>query len=122
MDTAKVALTALHRANDPGPSSVFESPSPNDVLEVKNVLLKAFVLPLEIIDAIIDYAEYWPRTTVSTAGEIFAVGGHGNPREDTFVVSCPASRLLSILLKSLGTNCGCAAAYATVGIFSREYR
>jgi hypothetical protein len=87
IDTAKVALTALNRVNDSGPLPEFESPSPKDVLEVKNVLLKAFDLPLEIIDAIIDYAEYWPRTSVSTAGETFAIGGHGNPREDTFVVS-----------------------------------
>jgi hypothetical protein len=87
IDTAKVALTALNRVDDSGPLQEFESPSPKDVLEVKNVLLKAFDLPLEIIDAIIDYAEYWPRTSVSTAGETFAIGGHGNPREDTFVVS-----------------------------------
>lgn len=87
MDTAKLALTALSGANDPAPSPVFESPSPNDVLEVKDVLLKAFALPLEIIDLIIDYAEYWPRTTVSTAGETLAVGGYGNTREDRFVVS-----------------------------------
>lgn len=87
MDTAKVALTALNRVNDSGPSPEFESPSPKDVLEVKNLLLKAFDLPLEIIDIIIDCAEYWPRTRVSTVGETIAVGGHGNPREDTFVVS-----------------------------------
>lgn len=87
MDTAKVALMALNRINDPGPSAVFESPSPNDVLEVKDVLLKASLLPLEIVDMIIDYAEYWPRTTVSTAVETFAVGGYGNLREDIFIVS-----------------------------------
>jgi hypothetical protein len=87
MHTAKLALTALNVANDPGPSPVFKSPSPNDVLEVKNVLLEAFTLPLEIIDLVIDYAEYWPRTTVSTVGETFAVGGYGNAREDSFVVS-----------------------------------
>jgi hypothetical protein len=88
MDTAKVALTTLNRANDPRSSSlVFQSPSPNDVLEVKNVLLKVSNLPLELVDVIIDYAEYWPRTSVSTAGETLAVGGRGNPREDVFVVS-----------------------------------
>lgn len=87
MDTAKVALTALNRAYDPGPSSVFEFPSPSDVLEVKNILLKASDLPLELVDLITDYAEYWPRTSVSTAGETVAVGGHGNPNEDIFLVS-----------------------------------
>ncbi len=87
MDTAKLALTALSGANDPALSPVLESPSPSDVLEVKNVLLKAFALPLEVIDVIIDYAEYWPRNTVSTAGEALAIGGYGNDREDVFIVS-----------------------------------
>jgi hypothetical protein len=87
MNTAKVALVALNPAYDPGPSSAFEFPSPNDVLEVKNILLKATDLPLELVDLVIDYAEYWPRTSVSTAGEVVAVGGHKNPREDIFVVS-----------------------------------
>ena len=86
IDTAKVALTALNRVNDSGPLPEFESPSPKDVLEVKNVLLKAFDLPLEIIDVIIDYAEYWPSTSISKTGESVAVGGHGNPREDIFLV------------------------------------
>lgn len=87
MHTAKLALTALNGTNDRGPSPVFKSPSPNDVLEVKNVLLEAFALPLEIIDLVIDYAEYWPRTTVSTVGETFAGRGYDNAKEDSFVVS-----------------------------------
>jgi hypothetical protein len=95
MDTAKLALTALQGTNDSRLSPVFNSPSPKDVWEVKNVLLKTFTIPLEIIDLIIDYAEYWPRTSVCTAGETFAVGGYGNYREDKFVVSWEMLRNLS---------------------------
>lgn len=94
MDTAKLALTALSGANDPAPSSTFESPSPYDVLEVKN-LLKKSALPLEIIDLIVDYAEYWPCTTVSTASEIFVVGGQGSSEENSFVVSTVPQRCKS---------------------------
>lgn len=79
MDTAKVALDALNPApiatNDRGPPPKFESPSPKVVLEVKDLLFKTFKLPLEIVDVIIDYAEYWPRTTVTTSGRTFRVGG-----------------------------------------------
>ena len=102
MDTAKVALTALNPGSS---SSVFESPSPNDVLEVKNVLLKAFDLPLELVDVIIDYAEYWPRTSVSTAGETLAVGGDGNPREDVFVVSSSMLEIFPSLAFLFSSSC-----------------
>ncbi|KAK2762151.1 hypothetical protein FQN54_001159 [Arachnomyces sp. PD_36] len=36
-------------------------PTANDVLIVKDILLSGTKLPLEIIDSIIDHAEYWPH-------------------------------------------------------------
>ena len=37
-------------------------PTINDVLEVKDIL-STIKLPLEVIDVIVDFAEYWPHTT-----------------------------------------------------------
>lgn len=79
----------------------FESPSPKAVLGVKDFLLKISKLPLEIIDIVIDYAEYWPCTTVTTAGENTAFSSFGNPnQENKFIVSLrvfisPLIRILS---------------------------
>jgi hypothetical protein len=87
MDTAKLAVSALNIPNDPKPPPVFESPSIGEVLEVKYMLFMTFDLPIEIIDVIIDYGEYWPHSSVSTSGRVIAVGGYGNARQDTFVVS-----------------------------------
>lgn len=41
------------------------SPSVADVLNVKQLIFRRSGLPLELIDSIIDYAEYWPQTTMS---------------------------------------------------------
>lgn len=38
-------------------------PSVDDVLYIKNLLHSISSCPLELIDTIIDLAEYWPRTT-----------------------------------------------------------
>jgi hypothetical protein len=65
-------------------TTTFEHPSPKQVLEVKDVL-KQLRLPLEIIDVVIDLAEYWPCTVVSTGSETFFVGGSRN--QDEFIVS-----------------------------------
>lgn len=52
------------------PGVVYDScrycPSVGDVLEVKSYLFKKFDLPIELIDTIIDTAEYWPHTTTAT--------------------------------------------------------
>lgn len=43
-------------------------PSIEDVLSVKDSLMKKFRLPREIVDPIIDFAEYWPRCTTTKSG------------------------------------------------------
>jgi hypothetical protein len=120
MDTAKVALNALSPTQNAETLPKFESPSPRQVLRVKNLLFKNFKLPLEIVDVVIDYAEYWPRTTATTAGKTFRVGGS---RSDEFIVcvgfffffilSCVIGNI-SLLLK--------IATYISAGLSSSEER
>jgi len=38
-------------------------PTVKDVMVVKAMLLKAISLPIEIVDLVLDHAEYWPHTT-----------------------------------------------------------
>jgi hypothetical protein len=71
-----------------GTTTIFEHPSSKQVLEVKDIL-KQLRLPLEIIDVVIDLAEYWPCTVVSTGSETFFVGGSRN--QDEFIVSANAT-------------------------------
>jgi len=40
------------------------APNVADVLRVKQLIFQKSGLPLELVDAIIDYAEYWPCTTI----------------------------------------------------------
>jgi len=42
------------------------SPSVSDVLDIKSYLFKKFSLPVELIDSVIEFAEYWPHTTTIT--------------------------------------------------------
>lgn len=69
------------------------NPTAADVLAVKRAvyLASTSLLPLELIDTIIDYAEYWPCTSVSTTSESrvpFAVPYRPGPRslQDKMVV------------------------------------
>lgn len=51
-------------------------PSPEDVLVVKQILIKKGKLPLELVDAIIDSADYWVKTTTCrTNGEVSILSG-----------------------------------------------
>jgi hypothetical protein len=59
------------------------APSPQDVVEVKQELLSRIHLPLELIDTIIDYAEYWPKT-VTERGDVIITSGRN---ENRFLVS-----------------------------------
>jgi len=61
------------------------APSPQDVAEVKQELLSRIHLPLELIDAIIDHAEYWPKT-VTQRGDIIVSSGRN---ENRFLVGIP---------------------------------
>lgn len=80
-------------ADSPRLSTDIDSPRLSDIIEVKNMLLKAYALPLDIVDAIVDYAEYWPHTTMSTKEPSWARAGarpHSpspGTSEDRFVVS-----------------------------------
>lgn len=58
-------------------------PSGKDVLHVKGLLHNISTLPLELIDQIIDLAEYWPHTTTTTP---FAIRVAKGPNENKFVV------------------------------------
>ncbi len=69
-------------------------PTVLDVLVVKAMLQKAMRLPGELIDLVIDQAEYWPHTTASfdqqRDGELSVLGGSrsGRVQENHFVVRC----------------------------------
>ncbi|KAL7268015.1 hypothetical protein RUND412_009376 [Rhizina undulata] len=51
-------------------------PSPADVASAREALLEK--LPLELVDPILDFAEYWPRIVVSLAAKCSAQALHGN--------------------------------------------
>lgn len=60
------------------------SPSVNDVMDVKGCLFEEFGLPIELIDTLIDYAEYWPHTTnVTSTSTIIRAQ---RDRENQFIV------------------------------------
>ena len=61
-------------------------PSILDVLVVKAMLCKAWTLPVELVDTILDLAEYWPHTTSEWEGRPLPIyGGHAD-RENVFLV------------------------------------
>jgi hypothetical protein len=60
-------------------------PSIRDVLAVKEALHKKSTLPYELVDAIVDMAEYWPHTSTFTSHPITIQAGRGD--EDKFIVS-----------------------------------
>ncbi len=73
----------------------FDTPNVADVLLVKKMLVLGANLPLEIADLIIDYAEYWPHTSVVTNKSYLAIGAHANrpqDRGDVFIVRISVSR------------------------------
>ncbi|KAL2268843.1 hypothetical protein VTJ83DRAFT_3689 [Remersonia thermophila] len=72
----------------PAPSTAasLHEPTVADVLVTKAMLSKA--LPREIVDIIIDLAEYWPRTTTVVAGAGSAIGSGGTD-ENVFVLRSP---------------------------------
>lgn len=56
------------------------SPNVDDVLDVKAGLIEKFELPLELVDTIIDFAEYWPHTTSKTISSTTVHAGNGENR------------------------------------------
>lgn len=62
------------------------TPSIQDILEVKQILIEKGALPLEIVDTIIDFAEYWIKsTTCRTRGQVTVRAG--GEFENTLLVS-----------------------------------
>jgi hypothetical protein len=64
-------------------------PTIADVLVVKAMLAKGLSLPAEIIDTIVDFAEYWPHTTAEASfesGVPVARGSSQRAKEDVFLV------------------------------------
>ncbi len=62
------------------------TPSVKDVLKVKAILFHKLSLPLELVDTVIDFAEYWPRTVTSRSGGQLNIQS-GSERENTLIVS-----------------------------------
>jgi hypothetical protein len=72
------------------------SPKADDVVEVKKLFLEHFKFPLELIDSIIDLAEYWPHTTSvfhrprkENGAENALYVRAGDPSENQLIVSIP---------------------------------
>ena len=70
-------------------------PTADEVVEVKQLLLESVKLPLELIDCIVDMAEYWPHTssvlrrrTEDGAEDPLYVRA-GDPNENQLLVSTP---------------------------------
>jgi len=69
-------------------SSERYGPSIRDVLAVKEALHSKTTLPYELIDAIVEMAEYWPHTTTSLPNLLTVRGGR-HDRENIFIVRAP---------------------------------
>lgn len=51
------------QASPQSTESNLHGPSVKDVLDVKQILFERFHLPIELVEVVIDFAEYWPLTT-----------------------------------------------------------
>ena len=75
---------------DPTNLPIYDSdryvPSIKEVLAVKRILTKKGELPLELVDTIIDFAEYWVRTTTCRTGRDLIVQS-GRERENKLLAS-----------------------------------
>jgi len=83
--------------NEEAPASRY-LPSVQDVIVVKAMLLKGKYLPIEIVDLLVDHAEYWPHTTAAVTsnaatGPLYARANN----ENRFLVCypCPSGELTS---------------------------
>ena len=66
-------------------------PQPKDVVYVRHMLAKSTRLPVDLIDAIFDFAEYWASSTneidfIKEHGTALRINGTGRS-EDKFLVS-----------------------------------
>ena len=80
----KTQATQDTKAPDTGVSA--HEPTIADVLVVKAMLTKGLSLPVEIIETIVDFAEYWPHTTAETSVVPLVRGNSALGKEDVLVV------------------------------------
>jgi len=70
-DTSSTFLYSTMEGSSETAATVYDysrySPSVNDVMSVKSFMFELFNLPIELIDSIIDTAEYWPHSTTITS-------------------------------------------------------
>lgn len=65
----------------------YQYPSVDDVLAVKNILMQVSKMPLELVDLVVDWAEYWPHTTVDTqTNKLRRPVARGGPNENIFMI------------------------------------
>ncbi|KAL2140120.1 hypothetical protein VTI28DRAFT_4235 [Corynascus sepedonium] len=88
--TGTPKMTADNSTETQGPYE----PSVTDVLVTKAMLNKALRLPPEIIDTIVDFAEYWPHTTTELNDSTVIARGKNNfgnrpGTEDVFLLRSP---------------------------------
>ncbi|RDW66706.1 hypothetical protein BP5796_09455 [Coleophoma crateriformis] len=75
-------MSGLDTNDTPKP---WQYPSVEDVLSVKMFFVEHTALPQELVDTIVDYAEYWPHTSTQIPSEVVVIGS--NPeREDRFLL------------------------------------
>jgi hypothetical protein len=78
--SVRMSITGSDAAANSGAGGPQHEPSLVDVIVAKAMLTKALSLPPEIIDRIVDLAEYWPHTTTELDGTtVIARGGNNNP-------------------------------------------
>lgn len=108
MSTVNAGLSAFGIRDDSegANSDPFVGPAVEDVLIVKNILQIRGRLPIELIDCIIDYAEYWPHTTTFTTAPQTASGqvrGRLNLIENQLAVSHASLLTISTSFGMLNT-------------------
>lgn len=97
MDSSSSSPAQLDGAAD------FVEPSAMDVLIVKAMLQKGLKLPAEIVDSLLDHAEYWLHTTTvadfsQEYGDAVRVLGGRSTGENKFLVSHPSPLGLAVSL------------------------
>lgn len=86
---AQLHIDKSPEARERLPKSSNYQPMVLDVLRVKKCLSKVgtYPLPLEVVDTIIDYAEYWPCTTTEMSEGRKRIQGGNSAGENVLIVS-----------------------------------
>ena len=93
--TNNASATSDHGDNGDNGDEFVYNPSVQDILKVKDIIQEASNMPLELIDEVIDFAEYWacsstvkstpPQSVEGTSGH----ADHRQSRSNVLVVSIP---------------------------------